>query len=89
MEKHNEATIKFGFDLKATVLESIFSSKFIQNSMAVAGIASALRRPWEAAAGGVASIALEIGNAILKLERRQFEFTQLVTSYFLSSVVTQ
>jgi hypothetical protein len=93
MERHNEAAAKFGFDLKATVLEAVCSSKVLQTSIAgAAGIAAASANLGGALTAGALAIgavtaAFEGGNAWLKLERRKFEYNQYLASHPLGYLI--
>jgi hypothetical protein len=42
---------------------------------------------WEAIAVGAVTTVFEIGNAMLKLERRRFEFDQAVASHPLGYII--
>lgn len=88
METHDQIAKKFGFDVKSSIFEAVLNSETLQNIIVGAtGFAAFFGRPMEAMAVGAVSTLYEVGKAKVTLERKRFEFNQIVEKNPLGYIV--
>lgn len=88
LDDHEAAARKFGFETKATVLEAVISSKWLQGSLTGAGIAALCGNNAAALVSGFTGVLFEVGNIAVKIARRNFEFKELIAQHPLGYIIS-
>ena len=87
LEDHERAAKKFGFETSMNTVEAVLSSQWLKGTLTGAGIAMFCGQPLTALASGFAGVLFEAGNVRIKLEKRKFEFNQIIESHPLGYVI--
>lgn len=88
LEDHESALRKFGFDKKSTIFEAVVSSKWLQGSLAGAGLVACFGNNAAAWASGLTAVLFEVGNTAVKIRRKNFEFKELIAQHPLGYIIT-
>ncbi len=87
LEDYDATVRKFGFDTRATILEAVFTSKWLKASAAGAGIAALCGQPLAAIASGFTGVLFEVGSTSVKPMKDNFKFNQVVERHPLGYII--
>ncbi len=87
LEEHESVARKFGFETKTMMLEAVVSSKWLQGSLAGAGLAALCGHNAAALMSGFTGLLFEAGNTAVKIARQKFQFKETIAQHPLGYII--